>query len=530
MPDSMAPDTGVRAPMPETWDEMVDVVIVGCGFAGAVAAVTAHDAGASVALLEKTGEPGGISVCSAGGLRVADDAGQAAAYLEATNAGTTPNDVLHRLAAGMVALPDRVAALAAGTSARLSRRAATGNYPFPGHDTFGFVYVDAIDGFDPVAAYPHVRGAPEGARLFQMLERGLAARGLSPRLDSPVRRLVIGPDGMVAGVWAETAAGWRSIGARGGVVLACGGFEGAADLQAQYWQMQPVLSAAFRGNTGDGIRLAQEAGAALWHLWHFHGSYGFRHADPAYPFGIRTKRVPDWLPGVGPPPEVKMPWILLDKAGRRFMNEYEPYLQDTGARPLERYSPDAQSFAALPAWLIADEAGRQLYPFGRPTWHEPGIGYEWSPDNRTEIANGILGQADSLDALAMAAGIAPDRLEATITRWNRACAAGHDADWGRPAASMMPLDQPPFVFAPVWPIVSNTQGGPAHDAEQRVLHSFGAPIPGLYAAGECGSVFGHLYLSGGNIAECFIGGEIAGRNAAARAAARAFQQHAHPQP
>jgi succinate dehydrogenase/fumarate reductase flavoprotein subunit len=42
----------------------------------------------------------------------------------------------------------------------------------------------------------------------------------------------------------------------------------------------------------------------------------------------------------------------------------------------------------------------------------------------------------------------------------------------------------------------------------------GRPIPGLYAAGELGSVFGHLYLSGGNIAECFAGGTIAGREAA----------------
>jgi predicted oxidoreductase len=62
--------------------------------------------------------------------------------------------------------------------------------------------------------------------------------------------------------------------------------------------------------------------------------------------------------------------------------------------------------------------------------------------------------------------------------------------------------------------VSNTQGGPAHDERQRVLDAFGDPIPGLYAAGELGSVFGHLYMSGGNLAECFIGGRIAGREAA----------------
>jgi predicted oxidoreductase len=100
-------------------------------------------------------------------------------------------------------------------------------------------------------------------------------------------------------------------------------------------------------------------------------------------------------------------------------------------------------------------------------------------------------------------------VEDSVQAWN----AGHDP-FGRPRASMMPIAEPPFFGAHVWPIVSNTQGGPAHDAKQRVLDAFGAPIPRLYVAGELGSVFGHLYMSGGNLAECFIGGRIAGRGAA----------------
>ena len=65
-------------------------------------------------------------------------------------------------------------------------------------------------------------------------------------------------------------------------------------------------------------------------------------------------------------------------------------------------------------------------------------------------------------------------------------------------------------------MVSNTQGGLVHDERQRVLDAFGAPIPGLHVAGELGSVFGHLYMSGGNIAECFVGGRIAGSGATRR--------------
>jgi succinate dehydrogenase/fumarate reductase flavoprotein subunit len=79
---------------------------------------------------------------------------------------------------------------------------------------------------------------------------------------------------------------------------------------------------------------------------------------------------------------------------------------------------------------------------------------------------------------------------------------------------MMPIEEPPVHGAPIWPVVSNTQGGPVHDGQQRVIDVFGAPIPRLFAAGELGSSFGHLYMSGGNIAECFVSGRIAGTGAA----------------
>ena len=98
----------------------------------------------------------------------------------------------------------------------------------------------------------------------------------------------------------------------------------------------------------------------------------------------------------------------------------------------------------------------------------------------------------------------------------RCASAASDEDFARPAGSMTPIKTPPYYGAPVWATLSNTQGGPVHDAEQRIIDVYGKPIPRLYAAGELGSSFGHLYLSGGNIAECFVTGRIAGSNAAAR--------------
>ena len=105
-------------------------------------------------------------------------------------------------------------------------------------------------------------------------------------------------------------------------------------------------------------------------------------------------------------------------------------------------------------------------------------------------------------------------LAETISEWNKACDDNTDRLFGRPPTSMVKISTPPFYFAEVWPICSNTHGGPVHDAEQRVLDCYGNPIPRLFAAGELGGVFGHLYISGGNLAECFVGGWTAGRNAA----------------
>ncbi len=65
-------------------------------------------------------------------------------------------------------------------------------------------------------------------------------------------------------------------------------------------------------------------------------------------------------------------------------------------------------------------------------------------------------------------------------------------------------------------MVSNTQGGPAHDARQRVVNAHGEPIPRLYEAGELGCIWGFLYLGAGNLAECFVTGQIAGGEAAAQ--------------
>src|SRR5215475_3640895 len=126
---------------PGAYDETCDVIVVGYGFAGGIAAIEAADAGAKVLICEKMPDPGGLSICSGGSVRCAIDADDAFAYLRATNAGATPDDVLRVLADGMAKAEDYVRRLTstvegAGIKPNQETGRHGGNYPFPGWQTF----------------------------------------------------------------------------------------------------------------------------------------------------------------------------------------------------------------------------------------------------------------------------------------------------------------------------------------------------------------------------------------------------------
>ncbi len=513
------------------FDESFDVVVAGFGLAGGIAALNASQAGAKTLLIEKSPVPGGLSICSYGAVRSARDPEQAFIYLKTTNDGRTPDDVLRVLANGMCEVETYVRELGRINNAVIAnsveenalreksgdpyRRQIRANYPLPGTDTFYHTTVIDIPGFDAPKIYPWANGAPGGPKLFRIVHEHLLKQGVEIRLATPALRLIADPDTRkVLGIRVSTNGVERNIEARRGVVLACGGFEGNADMKAQFFESKPVLNAAARMNNGDGIRMAQHLGAALWHMWHIHGAYGFKHTDENYPYGIRVKRMPDWFPGEPDKVNVKMAWILVDQAGKRFMSEYQPYTQDTGVRQLQHFDAVTQRFPRNPSFLVCDEEGRKMYPLGKATSNDEGIRYEWSDDNLKEVGLGIIKRADSLAELARMLNIDAAEFEQSVARWNALCERGSDDDFKRPAGSMTPIKTAPFYGAPVYATLSNTQGGPVHDAQQRIIDVYGKPIPRLYSAGELGSSFGHLYLSGGNIAECVVTGRIAGRNAA----------------
>lgn len=503
------------------FDQTFDVIVVGFGFAGAVAAIEAAKHGAKVVICEKMPQPGGVSICSGGAVRCARNCTDAFAYLKATNAGKTPDDVLQVLAQGMVEAEAYVESLVSeveGAALKPTEFAGKpgGNYAFPGWQTFYHTQVEVPAGLDRTKHFPNVRTRPSsgGPEMFWVLSTHINRRSIDIRLNTPITRLLHGPNNEVRGVVTHGPEGETKIAAKKAVILACGGFEANEEMKRNYWEGTPVLTASSRGNTGDGIRMAQALGADLWHMWHFHGCYAFRHPDPEFPFALRVKRLPDWNPAKKNETNVKMVWIIVDQLGRRYMNECPPYAQDTSHRPMHFMDTETMTHPRIPSYLITDDPGCKAYQLGDIRTNDHEYTYDWSGDNSRELELKILKRANSIEKLAEAIHVDPSVLRQTIDRWNTLCEQGEDEDYGRPRGTMARIDCPPYVFGEVWPAVSNTQGGPVHDAKQRIINTARRPIPRLYAAGELGSSFGHLYLSGGNIAECLVTGWVAGREAA----------------
>ncbi|MFC1979918.1 FAD-binding protein, partial [Chloroflexota bacterium] len=282
-------------------------------------------------------------------------------------------------------------------------------------------------------------------------------------------------------------------------------------LQMQYLQGKPFYSMAPLTHTGDGILMAQKVGAALWHMWHVHGSYGFKF--PEFPIAFRHP-----FAGRRNPKQI-MPWVVVDKFGNRYMNECQLAPQDTGHRAMEIFDPDMPGYPRIPSYLIFDEAGRKRGPIAKPL----SIGeyrYDWSKDNVEEVEKGWIMKEESIGDLASRirgtvendGRMEAEVLEAMISEWNGMIKMGKDKLHRLPG-TMMAIEVSPFYAVPVWPVISNTQGGPQHNEKQQVIDAFGEPIPHLYAAGELGSFWSHLYLLAGNLGECLSSGRVAGRHA-----------------
>jgi succinate dehydrogenase/fumarate reductase flavoprotein subunit len=352
-----------------------------------------------------------------------------------------------------------------------------------------------------------VLGNALAARLF----KSVLDRGIDYWLKAPLQQLHVA-DGRVTGVTLQRGGRPVRVRARHGVVVATGGFPWGESLRAAlYPQPTGAWSMSPQDNRGEGIALAQAAGATL----------GTGHVSPAFWAPVSILRRPDGS-------ELRYPHLVWDRAkpglmavnqaGERFVNESTSYHEFV--RGMYRSN---ETVPTLPAYLIVDHDFMERWglglalPGGRPREHLVQAGY--------------LRKAPTLRALAEALGIDASRLEATAARFNALAAAGRDDDFGKgsteynrylgdadqkPNACLGPLRQGPFYAVAVVAGDIGTAVGIATNEHAQALDAQGRPIAGLYAAGnDMHSVMGGEYPAPGiTLGPALTFGWIAGRHAA----------------
>ena len=254
------------------------MLVVGYGFAGAIAAIVAHDAGARVLISEKMAQFGGCSMLSGGGVTYVQDPEGGFEYFKEMCGGRTPDSVIRAQAQMMAKTVDFIDQLCKVNGAKYAIRARPGTYPYPGRDSLNSLTVREVPGF---AGYPWLVPGPgmHGYKLMKVLEDNITKRKIETMMSTATKELVLNKKGEVVGALLEDGNGEIEVKARKAVILACGGFEHNEWLRLQYVEGKPYYSMAPLGNTGDGVLMAQQVGATLWHMWHMHGSYGFKYPE-----------------------------------------------------------------------------------------------------------------------------------------------------------------------------------------------------------------------------------------------------------
>lgn len=456
------------------WDREADVVVIGGGLAGHCAAIEAAEGGASVLLLEKQPYLGGSTVLSAGflafantdlqrerGLKDSDEL----LYQDLRNAGKLEND--ERLL--RVYVDNQLA-----TYDWLKKK--------------GVVFRDVVLSSAHSVPRAHVT---DPVRLIPHLAEVAAATGrVETLLNAPAERLIReAVDGPVAGVLARIDGKAVRIRAKGGVVLAAGGFSRNAEMLHAFVPHQAkAIRYGGKGNMGDGIRMACALGAGLKDMAYVKGTFGL-HPD------CQTQDGRDWTKLF-----VYRGGIAVNKLGRRYVDESSSY-KLLGDAVLQQ--PDGVAWQIVDQGIF-DNAAPGVAPFDFPEAER----------------RGLLTKADTLEELAAKIGIDGAALRATVERYNGFVRDGRDEDFGRDGLSnhygdLVQITRAPFYAYESTSAIIATYCGITTDTGTRVLDVFGQPIERLYAAGELmGGFHGVAYMTGSSLGKCVIFGRIAGRAAA----------------
>ena len=479
------------------------VIVVGAGNAALCAALAAADAGAKVLVLERAPETesGGNSRFTAGAFRcVYDGVDDLRALMPDLTDAEVANADFGTYAEGQFfddmgritdywTDPDLCELLV--TRSRATMRWLQGRgvrfLPIWGRQAY------RVEGQFKFWGGLTVEAWGGGPGLMDTLYRLARARGVAIEFGAAATGL-IADDAGVRGVRVRQSGRTREVLGKA-VVLACGGFEANTEWRTRYlgpgWDLAKVRGARF--NTGEGIRMALEIGAASFGAWS--GCHAVAWDRNAPDFG-------DLAVGDGFQKHSYPLGVMLNANGERFLDEGADFRNYT-------YAKYGRAILAQPgqfAWQVFD---------GKVT---PLLRDEYRIKRATRV------RADTLEALcAQLEDVDADRALASLQAFNAAVMrevpfdpnvkdrrgtrglAVPKSNWANP------IDTPPFEAYAVTCGITFTFGGLKIDREARVMDADGAVILGLYAAGELvGGLFYNNYPGGSGLMAGAVFGRIAG--------------------
>ena len=468
------------------WDETVDVIVIGSGFAGLAAAIEAKKAGANVVVLEKMATFGGNSIINGG-------------ILSATGC---PQQKMHGIKDSVDLLEKDI--LAAGNYMNYSEKVrylaehALSNYEWTVKE-LGVEYLkDAIgqEGGHSVPRYVTTTNG-SGSGIVQKELDKCKELGIPLRNRVFVEHIIRAESGVVEGV--EVREGYRFpnadsgktkfIRAAKGVVLCYGGF--SADLKYRMFQ-DPKLN--------DSLDTTNQPGATS-ELWRETSAIGALQVQNDWiqcgPWGCPREKGMGigWQFNQTAAAEYGL-WVNAD--GQRFVNEL-------ANRKVRADAIMVEQAGGKKCFAICNEPNVQPLKKQRPGFLEK------------MLERKIVEKYDTLDELAKAAGIKADALKKQVEVFNGVVKAKSDPTWNRYINNdQVPLVDGPWYVCELQPKVHHCMGGLVTDKDCRVLDvRTYEPIPHLYAAGEAtGGVHGAVRLGSVAILDCLVFGRLAGEKAA----------------
>jgi 3-oxo-5alpha-steroid 4-dehydrogenase len=467
----------------KNWDITVDVLVAGSGAAGVCAALEARKAGANVLLIESLPKLGGSSAMSGGVIY----AGGGTALQRALSIQDSVEDMYNFLIAGGGKHPqlDKIQLYCEQSVAHIDWLLDRGvSYKPKYAEEKGIPMGDESLYFSgneqawptrelarpaPRGHVPGVVGMNGGRTLMEVLLAAAETSGVRLQGNTPGQSLVVENDGRVSGMVVAMDGVGKTIKARRGIVLACGGFIHNRDMLKRYAPELYDCSVPWgnAGDLGDGINMGIAVGAEALRMHE-----GFAIA-PIYP------------------PENVISGIMVNASGQRFVSE-ESYHGVLGHKIA--YQQDGK------AWLITDQRSS----------------YQSRQDNFLQAAEG-----NTIGDIASQLGFPRGALQNTVAYYNRYALNGSDPLFNKSGAYLRPLQGPPYK---AWDISVDKGFFPAHTfgglhsrVGGQVVNSFNQDIPGLFAAGRntAGLPTAPYIASGISLGDCTFFGRLAGQSAAA---------------